>query len=123
MTIEKAKQLASLGRDFLALLFTPVVTGVAIWLIAILAYWNWTPSTEAQRINYLGAIAIISIVLVALGGQWFQRNRLAGLKATGLGGSFDLEVAADPAVVEPQPLAAITTTTTTTVPQQPTGQT
>lgn len=117
MNYAAIKDFASAARDVLALCFTPVVTCIAVWLIWILAYWPWTSDTEVQRINYLGALAIIAIVLVALGGQWFQRNRLAGLKATGLGGSFDVTTAPDN---EPPP-AAITTTTTTVVPQS-TGQ-
>jgi hypothetical protein len=120
MNYEAIKDFASAARDILALCFTPVVTGLAIWLINILAYMPWAKDTETLRINYLGAIAIVSIILVALGGQWFQRNRLAGLKATGLGGSFDMTTSPDPDTT-PAPQAAITTVTTTTVPQ-PTGQ-
>lgn len=122
MNFDKLNDFSSAIRNLLALAFTPVVTGISIWLIAILAYGHWDHNTEEQRIYFIGVIAILNSVLVGLGGQWFQRNRLAGLKGTAPGGvSFDLTTAADPAPVE---LAApITTTTTTTViPQQPTGQ-
>jgi hypothetical protein len=96
MSFNKIKAFASAMRDLLALAFTPVVTFISIWLIAILAYGNWTTDTQQLRLNYIGIISIISIVLVGLGGQWFQRNRLTALKGTGPGGvSFDLSTAPD----------------------------
>lgn len=96
MTSDKVKAWASAARDVLALLFTPVVTLLAVWLICILAYGAWQADTQAQRINYLGALAILLVVLIGLGGQWFQRNRLERLKVQGPGGiSGEIETQAD----------------------------
>ncbi len=90
---------ASAARDVLALLFTPVVTIIAAWLICILAYGAWATETQAQRIHYLGAVGLLAVVLVGLGGQWFQRNRLERLKLTGPGGfGGEVETAPDAAV-------------------------
>ncbi len=103
------KAWASAARDVLALLFTPVVTVLAIWLICILAYGAWHANTQVTRIHYLGAVAILLVVLVALGGQWFQRNRLERLKVQGPGGiSGEIETKAEGA-------PSVTTTTTTEV--------
>jgi len=47
MTIpETVKDWASAARDVLALLFTPVVTLIAGWLICILAYRPWAEGTQ-----------------------------------------------------------------------------
>ncbi|MBI1405717.1 MAG: hypothetical protein GC145_06280 [Caulobacter sp.] len=100
---------ASAARDVLALLFTPVATLICIWLICILAYGAWAADTQALRIQFLGGLAILFAILVGLGGQWFQRNRLEKLKVTGPGGfSGEIDTDADPAR---PPDVAITTTT------------
>ena len=94
---QSVKEWASAARDVLALLFTPVVTLIAGWLIYILAYRPWAEGTQEQRINYLGAVAIIAVVLVGFGGQWFQRNRLEKLKLSGPGGfGGEIETEAEP---------------------------
>jgi len=50
-------------------------------------------------------VAIIAVVLVGFGGQWFQRNRLEKLKLSGPGGfGGEIETEAEPTV-----------TTTTTI--------
>lgn len=110
---DKIKLWASAARDILALMFTPVVTVLVVWLICILAYGAWAAETETQRINYLGAVAILLAILIGLGGQWFQRNRLDKLKFTGPGG-FGGEVE-----TEAESEAATVTTTTTTEIQTP----
>lgn len=107
------RDFASAGRDVLALLFTPVVTGICCWLISILAYGAWAAETQEQRINYLGALAIVSIVLVGFGGQWFQRNRLEKLKFTGpagIGGEIE---------AESETVARVTTETTISTEPKP----
>ena len=97
MRSDLVKEWASAARDVLALLFTPVVTLIAGWLIYILAYRPWAEGTQEQRINYLGAVAIIAVVLVGFGGQWFQRNRLEKLKLSGPGGfGGEIETEAEP---------------------------
>jgi hypothetical protein len=96
VSFNRIKAFASAMRDLFALAFTPVVTVMSIWLICILAYGNWTADTQQQRLNYIGAISIIAIILVGVGGQWFQRNRVTALKGTGPGGvSFDIATAPD----------------------------
>jgi hypothetical protein len=50
-------------------------------------------------------VAIIAVVLVGFGGQWFQRNRLEKLKLSGPGG-FGGEIE-----TEAEPGPTITTTT------------
>jgi hypothetical protein len=103
---------ASAARDVLALLFTPVSTLISFTLIAVLAGWcvKWTVETQAARINWLGALAVIYAVGVFLGGQWFQRNRLESLKFSGPGGiSGEINNDADAAP------ATVTTTVETRV--------
>lgn len=89
---------ASVARDLMALLFTPVVTGVLAWLVCILAYGRWGPGSEGLRLHYLGAALILLCVLVGLGGQWMQRNRLERLSLRGpggFGGEIETEAEAD----------------------------
>ena len=106
---DRVKAWASAGRDVFALLFTPVLSIILVWLICILAYGAWEADTQAQRINYLGALSIALAVLIGLGGQWFQRNRLEKLKVSGPGGfAGEIETQADNG-------ATVTTTTTTEV--------
>lgn len=77
---------ASAVRDLMALLFTPVVTGLLVWLVCILAYGGWGAGSEGVRLHYLGAAMILLCVLVGLGGQWMQRNRVERLSLRGPGG-------------------------------------
>lgn len=106
---DRVKAWASAGRDVFALFFTPVMSVILIWLICILAYGAWEADTQAQRINFLGALSIALAVLIGLGGQWFQRNRLEKLKVSGPGGfGGEIETQADNG-------ATVTTTTTTEV--------
>lgn len=108
---DRVKAWASAGRDVFALLFTPVLTILLIWLIFILAYGAWEADTQGQRINYLGAVSICLSILIGLGGQWFQRNRLEKLKVSGPGGfGGEIETQAD-----------TTTVTTTTTIEAPAG--
>lgn len=89
---------ASAARDLMALLFTPVVTGVLAWLVCILAYGRWGAGSEGLRLHYLGAALILLCVLVGLGGQWMQRNRLERLSLRGpggIGGDVETEAEAD----------------------------
>lgn len=111
---DRVKAWASAGRDVFALLFTPVLTILLIWLIFILAYGAWEADTQGQRINYLGALSICLAVLIGLGGQWFQRNRLEKLKVSGPGG-FGGEIEAQADGGEEKPLTTVTTTTTTEI--------
>lgn len=90
LTPNSIKAKASAARDILALLFTPVVTMLLIWLICVLAYGSWTNNVETIRLHYLGAVCIILASLVGLGGQWFQRQRVANLKVAAFGATVDL---------------------------------
>lgn len=111
-TIDQIKGWASAARDVFALLFTPVLTVLLVWLICILAYGAWAADTQAQRINYLGALSICLAGLIGLGGQWFQRNRLEKLKVSGPGGfGGEIETQAEGET----PVATVTTTTTTEI--------
>jgi hypothetical protein len=99
MRSELVKEWASAARDVLALLFTPVATVISATVIAIMAGWcvTWTVESELARINWLGSIGVIYAVLVGLGGQWFQRNRLEKLKLSGPGGfGGEIETEAEP---------------------------
>jgi hypothetical protein len=107
------KAWTSAARDVLALFFTPIVTAILIWLIVILAYGAWEAKTQELRINYLGALAISFSVLIGLGGQWFQRNRLNTLKFNGPGG-ISGELNAQQEGAEPPEVEVTTTTTTET---------
>jgi hypothetical protein len=112
MTSDRVKAWASAGRDIFALFFTPVLTVLLVWLICILAYGAWAADTQAQRINYLGGLAIALAVLIGLGGQWFQRNRLEALKAQGPGGfGGEVRMGDD----DDPPAVKVETVTTTTV--------
>jgi len=113
---DRVKAWASAGRDVFALLFTPVLSVILVWLICILAYGAWEADTQAQRINYLGALSIALAVLIGLGGQWFQRNRLNALKAQGPGGvSGEISMSDD----DDPPSVTVETTTTTQVIEEP----
>lgn len=110
---DRVKAWASAARDVFALLFTPVLSVILVWLVCILAYGAWGADTQAQRINFLGALSIALAVLIGLGGQWFQRNRLEKLKVSGPGGfGGEIETQADNGEV------AVTTTTTTQISEQ-----
>jgi hypothetical protein len=114
-TADRVKSAASAARDVLALLFTPVVTAIACWLIAILAYGAWAENTQLKRLDYLGALAMVALVLVGLGGQWFQRTRLEKLKVQGPGGfGGELETGQ-----EATPASVVTTTETKIIPAEP----
>jgi hypothetical protein len=90
------RETASTLRDWLALAFTPVVTAISVGLISILTWGPWTAETQKQRLDYIGPIAVISIIIVALGGQWFQRVRLEKLSVSGPGGlGGEIETEAD----------------------------
>lgn len=73
-------------RDILALGFTPVMSIFLAWLICILTYFGWAEDTQAQRIHYLGALALSLAGLVGLGGMWFQRTRVEQIDIKGPGG-------------------------------------
>lgn len=93
--IKVCRDTASVGRDLLALLFTPVVTIIGVWLICILAYGAWTADTQTQRINFLGGLAIGFATLIGLGGQWFQRNRIDHLKVSSPAGNVEIQTEED----------------------------
>jgi hypothetical protein len=84
--VKLTRETASNLRDWLALAFTPVVTVISVGLVAILTWGPWAADTQKQRLDYIGPIAIAAIIIVGLGGQWFQRNRLEALKFTAPGG-------------------------------------
>lgn len=110
---DRVKAWASAGRDVFALFFTPVLSVILIWLICILAYGAWEAETQAQRINFLGALSIALAVLIGLGGQWFQRNRLNALKAQGPGGvSGEISMSDDD---DSPPTVKVETVTTTQI--------
>jgi hypothetical protein len=91
----RIKLSASAARDVLALLFTPMVTILAVWVICIIAYGEWSTNVETVRIHYLGALCVVLVSLVGMGGQWFQRNRVSALKVTAFGAAVDLANSAD----------------------------
>lgn len=114
---DRVKAWASAGRDVFALFFTPVLSAILVWLICILAYGAWGADTQAQRINYLGALSIALAVLIGLGGQWFQRNRLNALKAQGPGGvSGEISMSDDD---DAPPKVTVETVTTTQAIEEP----
>jgi hypothetical protein len=97
---DRIRAAASAARDVLALLFTPVITLLVIWLVCIFAYGAWTADTQPLRLHYLGGALIGLVGLVGLGGQWFQRNRLKELKVRGpggIGGAIETEADGPPA--------------------------
>ena len=75
------------SKDTFALLFTPVVTVILVWLICILAYGAWEADTQGQRIGFLGALAIVLAVLIGLGGLWLQGRGIDRVKVSGPAGS------------------------------------
>lgn len=81
-----------LGRDTLALLYTPVLTVIACWLIWSFMYGPWSAKSETLRLTALGFTLGGYVVLQGLGGLWLQRRSIESVTVRGPGGS---EVAID----------------------------
>lgn len=106
---------ADAARDWAAVLYTPILTGYAVWLTCLLVWaWPWKESTEPQRLNFLGLALIGALMLIGLGTLFYQR-RTANVKAKAPGGGeLDFTSGESPA-----PPAVTTTTTTTVAPADP----
>jgi hypothetical protein len=74
-------------RDILALLYTPILTGLAVWLIWSFMYGPWSPQSETLRLTALGFTLGGYVVLQGLGGLWLQRRGIDSVKVQGPGGS------------------------------------
>ncbi len=83
-------------RDILALLYPPILTGLAVWLTWSFRSGRWTPQRETLRLTALGFTLGGYVVLQGLGGLWLQRRGIDSVKVQGPGGpSVEIGTEAD----------------------------
>jgi hypothetical protein len=114
-SLAKVKAAADVARDWAAIGSAPVVTLLLVWLIFILTYVAWPPDTAAQRIHYLGALGILTAVLLGYCVFFYQRRSVNARVETRLG-SIDLD---DVTHGQPSQVTATATVTATAVPAAP----
>lgn len=111
-SLAKVKAAADVARDWAAIGSAPVVTLLLVWLICILTYVAWPPDTAAQRIHYLGALGILTAVLLGYCVFFYQRRSVNARVETRLG-SIDLD---DVTHGQPPQMTATATVTATAAP-------
>jgi len=94
--IAVCKRLLDLARDLLALLYTPILTAIACWLIWSFMYGPWSAQSESLRLTALGFTLGGYVVLQGLGGLWLQGRGIGSVKVQGPGGSsVEIETQSD----------------------------
>lgn len=80
-------------RDYLALLYIPVVTLLAAAMVLLVWKGGWGDSTQALRLHYLGAAMVILVTIMGLGLFWLQRQSIdkLSLSAGRFSATLDLE--------------------------------
>lgn len=78
------------ARDWLALLYVPILTFCGAGLVLIIWLGPWPETTASQRLNYLGLTLLGTLALIALGNFFLQR-RTVNLKVETPAGSFEAE--------------------------------
>ncbi|OHB39591.1 MAG: hypothetical protein A2882_16285 [Phenylobacterium sp. RIFCSPHIGHO2_01_FULL_70_10] len=84
---------AGVLRDYLALLYIPVVTLLAIAMVLLVWRGGWADSTQALRLHYLGAAMVLLVAILGLGLFWLQRQQLDKISVTAgqFSATLDLE--------------------------------
>jgi hypothetical protein len=92
-------------RALIALLFgifgTVALTGAALWIVWILWRGGWSPGTELARIDKIGLIGVLVVLIMGLSmiGHQLAINRRV-LKGSAFGASFEASGGEDAIPVE-----------------------
>lgn len=89
-TTAQLKRLADAARDWAAILFTPVLTLFAAWLVWILVWAGWPAGTAEQRITFLGLGLLGLLGLIGFGAFFYQR-RTVNARVETPAGSVEVE--------------------------------
>lgn len=90
-SLDRLKAAADVVRDWAALLYTPVLTGYAVWVTALIVWaYPWAAPTEPQRLNFLGLALIGALCLIGLGTLFYQRRPPPRIRAKGPAVEFEL---------------------------------